>query len=58
MYTKDNLSLVDGDTVYYGVVLTNSFYPKNARKPDIPSKEASRIIKLAKSQLKTSIKRG
>ncbi len=54
--TANNLTLIDGDTVYYGVVVSGSFFPKNAARPAVSGKEASRIIKLAKSQLKT--KRG
>lgn len=54
--TSDNLSLVDGDTVYYGVVVSNSFFPKHAEAPALSRKDASRIIKTAKQQLKTNVR--
>jgi hypothetical protein len=53
--TADNIELVDGDTIFYGIQLFNSFFPKNASKPAVSSKEAARIIGLAKQQLKLKI---
>lgn len=53
--TTDNIELVDGDTIFYGIQLFNSFFPKTAEKPALSSKEAKRILDLAKKQLKIKI---
>lgn len=53
--TNDRIDLIDGDTVFYGVIMANSFFPKNAQKPEISRKEARRIVRLAKKQLRIKI---
>lgn len=50
--TGDDITLIDGDTVYYGVMIANSFYPKNLSRPDMSKAEISSILKVAKKQLK------
>jgi len=55
MITANNSVMVDGDTVFYGVVVSRGFFPKKPEKPAVSPAEAKRILKLAKAQLKIKI---
>lgn len=55
LLTANNSAMVDGDTVFYGVVVSRGFFPKKPEKPAISNEEAKRVFKIAKDQLKIKI---
>ena len=57
MLTADQIAMLDGDVTFYGSVVANGFYPAHPEKSAVEKKEAKRIIKIAKQELKKEGKR-
>ena len=52
--TKSNIDLIDGDTVYYGIAIANSFFPSKPEKSAFSGKEAGKIFRAARRAMKKS----
>ena len=50
--TKSNIDIVDGDTIYYGIAVANSFYPAKPAKSAVSGKEARAIFKAARRAMR------
>lgn len=50
--TKSNIDLIDGDTIYYGIVIANHFFPSKPVKSAVSGKEARRIFRTARRAMR------
>lgn len=50
--TKNNIELIDGDTIFYGIVMANSFYPSKPAKCGFSGKEAREIFREARRAMR------
>lgn len=51
--TSSRLELVDGDTVYYGILTANSFFPGKPVKSVVSGKEARKIFRKVRVAMRT-----
>ena len=50
--TRNNIELIDGDTVFYGIVIANGFFPAKPEKAAVSGKEARKIFRLARKAMR------
>jgi len=50
--TKSNIELIDGDTIFYGLVIANNFFPSKPEKAAVSGKEARRIFRTARHAMR------
>ena len=50
--TVSNIDLIDGDTIHYGIVIANHFFPSKPEKCAVSGKEARQIFKAARRAMR------
>lgn len=50
--TVTNIDLIDGDTIHYGIVIANHFFPSKPEKCAVSGKEARKIFKTARRAMR------
>ena len=50
--TSTKIDIIDGDTIFYGIVIANSFFPNKTEKSEFSGKEARRIFSTARKAMK------
>ncbi|MBO5036098.1 MAG: hypothetical protein J6D42_03360 [Clostridia bacterium] len=50
--TVSNIDLIDGDTIHYGIVIANHFFPSKPEKCAVSGKEARKIFRTARRAMR------